>query len=690
MRNLLAALCCLALAQPALADEGMWTYDAFPSAQVKATYGFEPDAKWLDHTRLASARLAGGCSASFVSPDGLVLTNHHCAHSCIEQLSTAKRDFVAEGFLAKTEKDEVRCPEIELNQLVAIDDVTDRVLAATKGLAGGKAFNEAQRGEMARIEKQCATGDEVRCDVVTLYQGGRYHLYKYRRFQDVRLVAAPEFAIAFFGGDPDNFNFPRYDLDFSFLRVYENGKPAKTEHWFPMSVSGPKDGDLVFVSGHPGGTNRKVTMAELELERDARTPQRLLYLAELRGILSEFSKTTPEHKRISSPSLFYIENSFKARQGRLAALHDEVFMAGKREAEAAFKKQVAADAALATAVGPAWDTIAAAMKRYRLILDRHGLLEEGRAFNSDLFGLARLLVRAADEMEKPNEQRLREYADARLPQLKQRLGSEAPIYDDLEITTLGWSLTVLRRVLGADDAVVKKVLGERSPDELAQMLVKGSKLKDAAVRKALFAGGRKAIAASQDPFIVLARAVDGDARAVRTLYEEEVEAPVKRAHEAIAKADFAVHGTSTYPDATFTLRLSYGRVAGWTEDDGRVVPALTTIAGAFERATGRDPFKLPKSWLTARTQLDGKTSFDVATTNDIIGGNSGSPLVNAAGELVGLVFDGNIHSLAGDYGFDARKNRTVAVTSSALLETLEHVYGAKRLVGELRGPVATK
>jgi hypothetical protein len=689
---LLAAACAVALPGGARADEGMWLFNDFPAARVKAKYGFEPDQKWLDHVRLASVRLAEGCSGSIVSPDGLVMTNHHCAHACIEQLSTAKKDYVASGFYAKVPAEEARCPAVEVNQLIAIADVTERLNAATRGLADQK-FNETLKAEMSRIEKECATSPALRCDVVTLYHGGKYGLYTYRRFQDIRLVFAPEFAIAFFGGDPDNFEFPRYDLDVSFLRIYQDGKPAPTPDYLPFATQGVKDGDLVFVAGSPGTTDRLTPLSQLEEERDVNLPRRLVYGAELKGLVERFATEGAENNRVSNALLFYTMNSLKSRKGRLAALQDKAFLASLAERERQLRTKVDADPKLKAQYGGAWDAVAKAMDVLRPMRDRYHYLEEQRGrsavgsaagFLGDLFPIARMLVRSAEELPKPNEKRLREYADSNLPALKARLLSPAPIHDDLEILTLSFSLSKMREDLGADDPFVKKVLGKKSPEELAAELVKGTRLKDVQARKALLDGGAKAVAESADPFVRLARDIDPDARAVRKKYEDEVDAPVKKNGELIAKASFAAFGTSTYPDATFTPRLSYGQVKGWTEPDGRTIAPLTDLAGAFERATGRDPFRLPDSWLKAKASLNAATPFDVATTNDIIGGNSGSPLINQKGEAAGLVFDGNIQSLAGDYGFDEEVNRCVAVHSQALLEALEKIYGAKRIVDELR------
>ncbi|MBL8921522.1 MAG: S46 family peptidase [Myxococcaceae bacterium] len=696
------ALSGLVLASPAFADEGMWTFNNFPSAEVKKKYGFEPTKEWLDQVRLASVRIAGGCSASLVSADGLVMTNHHCARTCIENLSgLQKKDFNKDGFFAKTLADEPKCPAMEMNQLVEITDVTKRVQDATKGVADDK-FAETQKAEIAKIEKECATSDEFRCDVVTLYRGGRYDLYKYRRFQDVRLVMAPEDAIAFFGGDPDNFMFPRYDLDMTFVRIYgTDGKPLKNDTHFKWSASGAKEGDLTFVSGNPGGTSRTLTVAQLEDDRDYRLPMRLFRLSELRGLVTEYQLRGPEQKRHSNDTLFYVENAFKALKGRHGALADAAFLGKLKANEEDFKKKVNANPKLKKDFGKVWDEIAAITKKNAAIRKEYGALEGGPY--SDLFSKARTLLRSAEESGKPNGERLKEFTDSRLPQLKAQLLSNAPIYKELEITKLTWSLTKIREDLGPDHPVVKKMLGLKSPADVAKALIDGTRLdvlaapeqkdpktgkpvpaNDTFSRTALFTGGKAAVDASKDPMIEFARRFDAEARAIRTRFENEVEGPLKKQQELLAKARFAVYGEKIYPDATFTLRLSFGAVKGYQED-GREVKPLTTIDGAFARHTGADPFALPKSWLDAKPKLNLETPFNVATTNDIIGGNSGSPMVNKDREVVGLIFDGNIQSLGGDYGFDESQNRAVAVHSAAILEALEKIYGAQRIVEELKG-----
>jgi hypothetical protein len=680
----LLAVALLAAPLTVSGDEGMWTFNAFPKDRVNERYGFRPSDAWLENVRLSSVRLAGGCSGSFVSERGLVMTNHHCAHECIEQLSSAEKDLVAKGHLAATASAELRCPDVEINQLVSITDVTARMRKASAELTG-EAFTQAQTAETARIEKECQTSAELRCEVVTLFHGGVYDLYRYRRHQDVRLVFAPEFAIAFFGGDPDNFEFPRYDLDVAFLRVYAGGKPLQTRNFFRWSPHGAEEGALTFVSGHPGGTDRQLTVAQLAYQRDVALVDRLVRSSELRGLVTGFQLLGAEQKRISNATLFYVENGIKVYRGRLDALRDERFFAQKVAEEQALKDAVAKDPALAKKVLPAWDAIARATARLREIRVPYTYVEDKAGFAGELFYHARTLLRGAEELPKPNERRFTEFSESALPALLATLYSPAPIHPELERLRLAHGLTKLREHLGTDHPIVKKVLGASSPEEVAARAVNGSKLGDAAVRKALWGGGAKAIAASDDPMIALARLVEPDARAIRKVYEDEVDAVVKKNQELIAEARFATQGRTAYPDATFTLRLSYGQVKGWTES-GRTVPPFTTFAGAFERHTGRDPFALPPSWLEAKDEVDPATRFNLVTTNDIIGGNSGSPMIDARAQIVGLVFDGNIHSLGGNYGFDEAVNRTVAVHSDAILEALTNVYGAKRLVEELRSP----
>lgn len=682
----LTSVAALVAAIPALADEGMWTFNHFPAATVQQKYGFAPDRAWLDHLQRGAVRIAGGCSASLVSGGGLVMTNHHCSHSCIEQLSTAKRDYVKTGFFAKTRAEEVKCPAMEVNQLVDIRDVTALVQGATKGVPDARFF-EVQKAVMAELEKTCAGGqDAIRCEVVSLYHGGRFDLYRYRRYQDVRLVFAPEFDIAFFGGDLDNFMFPRYDLDVSFLRIYQPGpdtraEPARTPDFLAWSPEGPKAGDLAFVAGNPGGTSRLYTVAQLVFERDVDLPAAIARLSEVRGFLTEYQHRGAEQRRTSNARLFSVENTLKAFKGRHRALADLAFFDSRRQAEASFKDQVKANPVLRQPYAAAWDGIAEAVARWRVHKKSYDALERGFRL-SDLFGIARTLVRAADELPKPNGERLAEFSESRLPQLEQRLLSKAPLYRELESALLGYCLAKLREDLGPDHPAVRAAMGTDTPDVVAARAVAGSKLVDVKVRERLFAEGKAGIAASRDPLILLAEAIDPAARAVRKQMEVEVDGPLKRNGELLAKAEFAVYGESRYPDATFSPRLSYGTIRGFVEE-GKEVPPFTDFAGAYARATGHPPFALPPSWLAARRRLDLRTAFDMVTDNDIIGGNSGSPVVNQAGQVIGLIFDGNLESLGGEYGFDERSNRAISVDSAALIEALEKIYHAGRIIDEL-------
>lgn len=676
----------------AQADEGMWTYNQFPTSKVAAAYGFAPDADWLRKLQLASVRIAGGCSASVVSPTGLVMTNHHCARECIQNVSgLRKKDFNKDGFIARKPSEEARCPGMEMNQLTAISDVTQAVQDATKG-ATPERFSDVQKAAIASIEKSCATGDEWRCEVVTLYRGGQYNLYKYRRLQDIRLVFAPEDAIAFFGGDPDNFNFPRYDLDVSFLRIYgTDGKPWKTDAFLPFSKTGVKDGELTFVSGNPGSTSRGMTMAQMQDQRDSVLPARLMDLAQARGWITEYQQRGKEQLRHSNDDLFGVENSLKAFKGQHEALADAGFMAQLYKDETDFRRKVVNSPQLMAEYGDVWDNISALTlkakkqrKTLNALTDTHG---------SVLMDIARAVWRHPVEIRKPNGERLAEFADARLPQLAQAVLSDAPIYKELETAKITYGLTRMREELSPDHPVVKKLLGNKSPQQVARALVRGTRLHElqsnakgeatGGLRKKLWDADANTLAASKDPLLKFVASYDAEVRAARKKFEEEVEGPLKRQEERLAQARFAVYGNTSYPDATFTLRLSYGRVVGWDENGTAVAP-FTDFAGAYQRHTGADPFALPASWLKARSKINPNTPFNFVTNNDIIGGNSGSPMVNQKGEVVGLVFDGNIHSLGGEFGFDARLNRTVAVHSQALLEALEKVYAAEHIAAEIR------
>lgn len=666
------------------ADEGMWTFDNFPSAPVNQKYGLHIDQAWLDRVRGASVRLSSGCSASIVTNDGLVLTNHHCVRDCAQQLSNATTDYVKGGFQVAKREDEKLCSGMQADVLAGISDVTERVTRAAAGKTG-QDFVKARDAEIAAIEKAGCAGkeDKFQCQIVTLYQGGQYKLYTYRKYSDVRLVFAPEGMTAFFGGDPDNFNFPRYDLDCSFVRLYEDGKPVKTPDHLVWSAAPPKDGEPVFVAGNPGSTQRLLTVDQLESLRDLALPETLIQFSELRGRLIRFSEESAEHARIANDLLFGIENSFKAFHGEEKTLVDPALIAAKRAADNDLKAKVAANPTLAGEIGDPWTDIAKAQTAYRALYPSYSMMEARAGIGSDLFRFARTLVRAAEEKAKPNSDRLPAYTDSRLALLSKTLLDPQPVYPELEQVVLEYWLSKLRENLTADASGTKIFLGKNSPENLSARLAQ-SKLGDPAMRKALWDGGVAAIQASDDPMIKFVLATDAASREVRKQYEERVSGPTDRAAQKIARARFAIYGTNVYPDATFSLRLSYGKVEGWT-DNGVTVPSFTYYKGLWERATGQFPFDLAPRWQSAQGKVNPGTVLDFTSDNDIIGGNSGSPVINAKGEVVGAAFDGNIESLGGAFGFDDRVNRTVSVSTAAITEALQNVYGNETLAAELTG-----
>jgi hypothetical protein len=678
MRGILLVLACYA-ALPALADEGMWTFDNFPVGSVKQEYGADITPAWLDHVRLSTIRLAN-CTASFVSPDGLMLTNHHCVESCLAELSSKDKSLVELGFAAAERNAEERCPAQLADVLVGSENVTDSIVKATAGL-GPTAANEARKRTLTTLEQTCEQASirtragKLRCQVVTLYQGGQYFLYKYKRYDDVRLVFAPEADIASFGGDPDNFQFPRWSLDFSLLRAYERDQPALTPNYLQIDFAGPAAGQLVFVAGHPGSTARLQTRAQLEFDRDMPLPMTLIRASELRGRLIQFGMTNPADDRIIEAPLNSLQNAIKVRRKELDALNDDELLNSKSEAE----QKLRASAQPGT---DPWHEIEAATARERTLYLQYAFLEGAAAFNSGLFHDARLLVRAAEERSKHNADRLREFTDASLPLIQRELYARVPVYPELEVLTLSFSLERMREWLGPDHPVTRRLLAKESPHALATRLIAETKIDDADVRKQLWLGGKSAVDASLDPMITLARSVDVDARAIRKRYEDEVEAPITAAAERIAAARFRAYGTNVYPDATFTLRLNYGTVQGWTENGTQVQP-FTYLDRTFERATGASPFKIPASWINAKERLNMRTPFCISTSSDIVGGNSGSPLINADGRIVGLMFDGNIHSIAGHYWFNAANNRAIALHPAIIREALDKVYNAKTLLTEL-------
>lgn len=669
----------------ALADEGMWPFNNVPRAEIKKKYGFEVTDEWLNKVRLASVRFNNGGSGSFVSPNGLVLTNYHIVEDIVGEVSTPEKDLAKEGFVARTRAEEIKAPSLELNVLQSIEDVTTRVTGAVKaGATDAEAF-AARRAEISAIEAESTKATGLRSDVVTLYQGGQYNLYRYKKYTDVRLVFVPEFQAAFFGGDPDNFNFPRFNIDMALVRVYENGQPVKPEHYFKWSTAGVKEGNLVFVTGNPGSTSRLDTVAHLEQLRDTSIPIILRLLERREAVLKKYMAMGDEQTRQAQNELNSVQNSLKVYRGQLKGLKDASLLARKQKEEQALRKSISENPERQKMYGEAWDAIAKAHGTYPSYIKERRIFEQMGGFNSTYFGFARALVRLAEESAKPNAERLPEYTDARRASLELGLYSPAPIHNDFEELKLADSLGFMVELLGADDPLVKKVLAGKTPEARADEMIAGTKLGDVAVRKELAAGGKAAIDASTDPMIVVAREIDAKAREVRKRYESEVTGVERSNYAKIARALFETEGTKLYPDATFTLRLSYGAVEGYMEN-GKKVPAFTTLGGLFARSDAfkhEFPYNLPQRWVEKKSAINLNTPFNFVSTNDIIGGNSGSPTINQNGELVGLIFDGNIQSLVGDFMYDPTVNRAISVDSRGMLEVLKKVFGANEIVSEL-------
>lgn len=659
----------------ASADEGMWTFDAFPAAKMQREYGWAPDQAWLDRVRAASVRLTGGCSASFVSNAGLILTNHHCVADCLEDLSSSSNDLLAKGYVAAARDQERKCPGQQAEIVTAIADVTPHVKAALGTLAG-EALVKARTAAIAQIEKQgCADLATTRCQVVTLYGGGQYKLYTYRKYSDVRIAWAPEAAAQTFGGDPDNYNFPRYALDASFLRAYENGRPVATPQHLTWASREPVEGETIFVVGNPGSTQRLLTQSQFAFQREVNLPITLATQSELRGRLIAAMKQSDERAREAENTLFGVENNLKRTIGRTRALGNPAFNAMLARNEADLRAKSANNAT----IGDPWGDIERATAAARALdMEYRFALPQ-----SELFNYALKLVRAADERAKPNGERLPGYSDSALPLLEKTLLDERPIAPWLDALLMEWSLSKAREYLGTDHPQARLLLGKESPEGLSQRLVSGTQLGNSAVRKRLWDGGAAAIAASKDPMIVYARAVDANDRRIQKLYDERVDGPITAARAKLADARFAAYGASVYPDATFSLRITYGKVGGWVEN-GRKTDYRTTFAGAFARATGAKPFALAPAFIARRSAINERGVLDFVYAADTIGGNSGSPVIDRDGAVIGANFDRNIHGLRNDYAYDITMARSIAVSTAAVEQALKSIYPAPALLAELR------
>ncbi len=658
------------------AEEGMWDVTNLPVEQIQKQYGFHPNSQWVKHVMQASVKFPGG-SGSFISAQGLILTNHHVARGVIYKLSTPEQDYVKNGFYAKTEQEELKTQDLEVMSLMTIEDVTDRVQAAA-----------SVSDEVKKIESEEVPANlMIHREVVKLYGGGKYHLYRYKKYTDVRLVFAPEHAIAFFGGDPDNFEFPRYDLDMALLRAYEDGKPAQIKNFFKVSKQGLREGELAFITGHPGRTDRQLTFSQLESQVRLVNPLITRLLESREKSILEYMANGPAQAREAETDLFSIQNGLKVYRGFNRAFADGQLLNTKRGQELEAQKKAQADPSLESDLG-VWNEIEETQTVYRELAVPFSLFEKRYGFNSNMYGFAMNLVRIARESTKPNSERLPEYTEQKLVSLKRQIQSQVPVFKEMEKAKLSASLEFVQQELGSTHPGVIQMLAGKTPAKRAAELIEGSQLDRADARKSILEGGSDAIEKSQDSLILLAKQLDPLARSLRKKFETEIEVPNQKSFAKLSKIFFKLFGTTLYPDATSTLRVTYGAIRGYVDPaKGKIAP-FTDLGGAFDHSQSHgseEPYALPSSWIAARDRIQKQTPMNFVSNHDIIGGNSGSPVINPNLELVGLVFDGNIHSLSGNYIYDGSLSRAVSVDVRGILESLRSIYGAKRILLETCG-----
>lgn len=683
-KNRIAIILLISNLSITFSDEGMWTFDNPPTKHCKERYGFIPTQEWLDHVRLSSVRFMDGGSGSFVSPDGLVMTNHHIAVGQLQKISTPKKDYVKDGFYAFSQKEERKCPDLEINVVVSMEEVTEKVLSAIKKDMDEAEALKARKAKIAKIEKESLDKTRLRSNVVSLYHGGEYWLYRYKKYTDVRLVFAPERQAAYFGGDWDNFTYPRYDLDVAFFRVYEDDKPLKPEHYFNWNSKGAEENELVFVTGNPGNTDRLLTHTQLCFHRDILYPMLLQNTDKQIELLRQYINKGPEQKRRGTVRLFYKGNSKKARTGILQGLRDKNLLAAHKKQEKELRKKVSRKPVWQKEYGHAWNSIDSISEIEKKIVQEHFY---SQLRGSDLVWFAQTIVRYVTEVTKPDADRLDGYHESELEELRFNLFSPAPIYKDMEEVLLAGNLQITLDELGAKHEFIELALGNGTPEKIAKKVITGTKLDNVDVRKKLVKGGERAVKKSKDPLIAYARGLDPYLRKKEKWHRDHIESVITQASEKIAKARFAVYGKNVYPDATFTLRLAYGSASGYPMN-GTKAPYKTTLYGLFDRAVSfdrRGEFKLPKRFWDKKDKLDLSTPVNFVSSCDVVGGNSGSPVINQNAEIVGLIFDGNIESLTGKFIFDKEKNRAVAVHNAYIIEALRKLYDCTFLADEIEG-----